>query len=86
MVAAMAPRDIASRTSDRQLEHQITHHLAETNRPGLKRLAVSVADGRVTLRGSVASFYEKQIAIQTCRVLAGMEELTDAVEVAITVG
>jgi len=83
MVAAMAPRDIASRTSDRQLEHQITHHLAETNRPGLKRLAVSVADGRVTLRGSVASFYEKQIAIQTCRVLAGIERLTDAADVAV---
>jgi len=81
MVAASAPR-----TSDRQLERQITSHLAETNRPGLKGLAVNVADGRVTLRGCVASFYEKQIAIQTCRVLAGIERLTDAVEVASVVG
>jgi len=78
MVAATAPR-----TSDRQLERQIANHLAETNRPGLRGLAVNVADGKVTLRGSVASFYEKQIAIQTCRVLAGMERLTDAAGVAV---
>ena len=54
----------------------------QMNRPALKRLAVNVAAGSVTLRGSVASFYEKQIAIQTCRVLAGIERLVDAVEVA----
>ena len=81
MVAASAVRP-----SDRLLERQITSHLAETNRPGLKGLAVNVADGRVTLRGCVASFYEKQIAIQTCRVLAGIDRLTDAVEVAAAVG
>jgi osmotically-inducible protein OsmY len=68
--------------SDRDLERQITHQLAETNRPGLKRLAVKVAGGNVTLRGSVASFYEKQIAIQTCRVLTSLDRLIDAVEVA----
>jgi hypothetical protein len=30
----------------------------------------------------VASFYEKQLAIQACRVLAGSDRLIDAVEVA----
>lgn len=68
--------------TDRDLERQITHQLAGTNRPGLRRLAVKVSGGRVTLRGSVASFYEKQVAIQACRVLAGIDRLVDAVEVA----
>ena len=72
----------APRSSDRLLESQITSQLAETNRPSLRRLAVKVADGSVTLHGNVASFYEKQLAIQTCRVLAGIERLIDAVEVA----
>jgi osmotically-inducible protein OsmY len=76
----------ALRSHERLLERQIASHLAETNRPGLKSLAVKVANGNVTLRGRVASFYEKQIAIQTCRVLAGIERLTDAVEVAVGVG
>lgn len=77
-----APRAVPPYTADRQLERQIASQLAETNRPGLRRLAVKVADGSVTLRGNVASFYEKQLAIQTCRVLAGIERLIDAVEVA----
>jgi osmotically-inducible protein OsmY len=68
-------------TTDRQLERAIAHQLAETHRQGLRRLDVNVADGNVTLRGSVASFYEKQLAIQTCRVLAGIDRLIDAVEV-----
>jgi len=36
----------------------------------------------VTLRGSVASYYERQIAIQTCRMLEGIVRVNDAVEVA----
>jgi osmotically-inducible protein OsmY len=68
--------------SDKLLERQIASQLAEANRPGLKRLAVNVAGGSVTLRGRVASFYEKQLAIQACRVLAGIDRLIDAVEVA----
>jgi hypothetical protein len=68
--------------NDKDLESRITRLLAETNRPGLRRLAVKVSGGNVTLRGSVASFYEKQIAFQTCRILTSLDRLVDAVEVA----
>lgn len=78
MVAAVPGRG----NNDHLLAHQISTHLAETNRASLKRLSVDVHGGRVTLRGSVGTFYEKQIAIQTCRVLTGIERLIDAVEVA----
>lgn len=74
--------DIAA-GSDKALERKITSRLADTNRASLKQLAVQVAGGSVTLRGSVASFYEKQIAIQTCRVLAGLDRLIDAGNVAV---
>jgi osmotically-inducible protein OsmY len=69
-------------TTDHLLAGQITTQLAGTNRASLRRLSVAVHDGEVTLRGSVGSFHEKQIAIQACRVLAGIERLIDAVEVA----
>jgi osmotically-inducible protein OsmY len=78
MIAAAQP----PLTADRLLASQITTQLAETNRASLKRLSVNVRAGEVTLRGSVGSFYEKQIAIQACRMLAGIERLIDAVEVA----
>jgi osmotically-inducible protein OsmY len=68
--------------TDRKLAREVSHQLAETNRPNLKRIAVDVQAGQVTLSGRVASFYEKQIAIQTCRMLAGVERLIDAVDVA----
>jgi len=69
-------------TVDRQLASRIVAQLAETNRANLKRLSVDVQAGKVTLRGRVASFYEKQIAIQTCQMLGGIEWLIDAAEVA----
>jgi osmotically-inducible protein OsmY len=69
-------------TADRLLACQISAHLAETNRANLRRLSVDVSGGEVTLRGNVSTFHEKQIAIQTCRMLAGIDRLIDAVEVA----
>jgi osmotically-inducible protein OsmY len=77
MIAA-AQRPAAT---DQQLASRVSSHLAETKRASLKRLSVDVRAGEVTLRGMVGSFYEKQIAIQTCRVLPGIERLIDAVEV-----
>ena len=68
-------------TTDRLLANRIVAQLAETNRANLRRLSVDVQAGEVTLRGRVASFYEKQIAIQTCHML-GVERLVDAAEVA----
>ena len=69
-------------TADGALAQKISHQLAETNRASLKRLSVDVTGGSVTLRGNVSSFHEKQIAIQTCRALAGIGLVTDALEVA----
>jgi len=78
MIAPAERRDL----TDRLLESQVTTQLAETKRASLQRLSVDAHAGHVTLRGCVNSFYEKQIAIQACRMLSGIEQLTDAVEVA----
>jgi len=72
----------APATADSLLALQIAMQLAESNWASLKRLSVNVSGGEVTLRGSVGSFHEKQIAIQACRLLAGIDRLVDAVEVA----
>ena len=56
--------------------------LPKPTAPVCRRLAVKVSGGNVTLRGCVASFYEKQIAIQACRMLTSLDRLIDAVEVA----
>ena len=78
MIAAAAPLAAA----DRLLACQISAQLAETNRASLRRLSVDVSGGEVTLRGHVSTFHEKQVALQACRLLASIDRLIDAVEVA----
>ena len=73
----------ATLSTDRELKQRISEQLAETNRPNLRRLAVIVDAGSVTIRGCVQSFYERQLAIRSCQSLAGVVRLIDAVEVAM---
>jgi osmotically-inducible protein OsmY len=77
-----AAQALATASTDRELQNRITEQLAETKRPNLRRLAVAVDEGIVTIRGCVQSFYERQLAIRSCQCLAGVEGLVDAVEVA----
>lgn len=68
-------------TADRELCRRVLGELAQTHRMSLKRLGVEVRQGMVYLRGSVKSFYEKQLAIRSCIRAAGTGRLVDAVEV-----
>jgi osmotically-inducible protein OsmY len=69
-------------TKDQDLERRVISYLSARYLPGLRQLQVSVQEGTVTLRGSVKSFYEKQIAIHSCQRVAGVRKLVDAVDVA----
>jgi osmotically-inducible protein OsmY len=69
-------------TKDQDLERRVVSYLAARYLPSLRQLHVSVQEGTVTLRGSVRSFYEKQIAIHSCQRVAGVRRLIDAVDVA----
>lgn len=70
--------------ADRHLARQIAARLSETGRTALGRLTVDVRPGRIALRGQVQTFYEKQLAIQTCLMVAGGDWLIDAAEVAVS--
>ena len=66
---------------DRDLERRVSSYLADRHLPGLRRLQVAAQNGTVTLRGTVSSFYEKQLSQQCCRQVAGVMKLIDAVNV-----
>ena len=68
--------------ADLEIHRRVVVHLAETNRPSLRRLAVKVHKGMITLSGCVTTFYEKQLAIHSCVAVAGCGRLVDAVQVA----
>jgi osmotically-inducible protein OsmY len=48
----------------------------------LRQVVVRADNGTVTLRGTVTSFYQKQLCIQACRAVPGVVTLVDEVEVA----
>jgi hypothetical protein len=67
--------------ADRDLERRVASFLVH-QRPELRHLSVEAQGGTVTLRGSVRTFYEKQIGHTLCRRVAGVVRLIDAVDVA----
>jgi osmotically-inducible protein OsmY len=68
--------------SDHDLESRLQSELSNNQRPAFKRLQVNVAQGIVTLRGCVRSYYERQLAVQCCRRVPGVLQMIDALEVA----
>ena len=68
--------------ADRDLERRVAAFLASRNVPALRLIHVEAHEGRVTLRGRVRSFYEKQLGQHSARNVPGVVELVDAIEVA----
>jgi osmotically-inducible protein OsmY len=67
--------------SDRDLERHVANCLQDRNVAALRHIAVRADGGTITLRGTVTSFYQKQLCIQACRNVPGVTELVDEVEV-----
>ena len=67
---------------DRDRERRVLNFLRSSRMPGLRNLEVEATSGTVTLRGTVNTFYEKQIGQQCCRRVGGVLKLVDAINVA----
>jgi osmotically-inducible protein OsmY len=67
--------------NDLDLARRVTTFLATRHRPGLRSVEVSASSGVVTLRGSVSTFYEKQLSAQLAGRVAGVTRLVDHVVV-----
>ena len=68
-------------TADRDLRHRVVNYLRSRSRAALRNLEVEAANGTVTLRGRVHSFYERQLAINCCHRVAGVLRLVDRIVV-----
>jgi osmotically-inducible protein OsmY len=67
--------------ADCDLKRRVSNYLASRYFPALNRLEIDAQCGIVTLRGSVLSFYEKQVALHSCQRVAGVVQLVDDVSV-----
>lgn len=66
---------------DDDLRKRIESFLRSRHFSALRSLEVCVAGGVATLKGEVGSFYEKQVALDTCRRVAGVLCTVDHMQV-----
>ena len=78
MVQQSASRE---QSLDRDLERRVVNYLISRHIPAGRVLEVEAENGVVTVRGRVKTFYQKQVCAHTCRRVAGVHELIDAIEV-----
>ncbi len=68
--------------SDADVGQRVCSYLNSKHFPRFRDLTVEVARGVVTLTGRLDSFHERQVALNSCRRVAGVLELVDAITVA----
>lgn len=64
------------------LSEQVREAIAQSPFLRQRNLRFEAAGGCVILRGTVASYYQKQMAQETLRRLAGVEHIANELEVA----
>jgi osmotically-inducible protein OsmY len=63
------------------LDFQIQNALAENPFLSGRKLRIELSEGRVTLHGTVKSYYHKQMAQESLRNMAGVAEIENRLEV-----
>lgn len=66
---------------DDDLRQRISRFLGSRHFPAFRNLEIDVRHGAVTLSGNVCSFYEKQVALNTCQRVAGVLSTVDQIQV-----
>lgn len=64
------------------LKRRVFFFLAQRGISWLSRISIEIEGGRLTFRGTVRSFYERQLCL-ACRRFPGVEELVDELEVEV---
>lgn len=67
--------------SDEVLSQRVTNFLSSRHFPEFRELSIEVDNGHVTLSGTLPTHYQKQVAITSCRRVAGVLEMVDRIKV-----
>ncbi len=69
-------------TTERPLELLVSHALSESPYLTRRKLRFEASEGRVVLRGTVGSYFQKQMAQEALRRVEGVDEILNHLEVA----
>lgn len=67
--------------SNAEVRQRVSSFLQSRHFPAFRNFEIEVDRGAVTLTGKVQSYYEKQIAINSCQNVAGVVSLIDEIVV-----
>ncbi len=70
-----------SLTTDEEVCQNRIQQLLQGTRPEFRQLQIESNCGTVTVKGRVASFYLRQVAIQCCQQAAGVFQINDQLQV-----
>jgi osmotically-inducible protein OsmY len=70
-----------SNAADGDIERRVVAYLGSRNRRSFRRLNVESHDAVVTLTGQLGTYYEKQVAQETVRRVAGVLRVIDGIQV-----
>ena len=73
-----------SEYSDSLLYQRVTSFLSSRHFPEFRDLLVEVDNGYVTISGILESHYQKQVALESCRRVAGVLATNDQIKVRTT--
>lgn len=69
--------DVPAEKINADMQRRVRSFLATRSEPGLRRIDIEADGSRITLRGQVRSYYERQLAVHCCRRVAGVTEVVD---------
>lgn len=72
---------VEAEPQDQELERRVTEYLRGFHRLPLRGIAVAANKGTVTLRGTLPSFYEKQLCLGCLPQVNGVSRIVDRIEV-----
>jgi osmotically-inducible protein OsmY len=72
---------IVESTKNEELKRKVYGFLRDLDPSSARRVTVEIADGVVTLRGRVLTFYARQLFVECCRRIPGVSAVVDELRV-----
>ena len=81
----MATTSHQIRFGDKDILWRVESYLCSKHFPAFRNLQIDVLNGIVTVSGNVDNFHERQVALNSCRRVAGVLQLIDEIEVSVDI-
>ena len=72
---------LSDKSTDLDVKRRLTNLLVQRNAAACRKIDIEVIGGTVILRGTVNSFYERQLCLACSQQVSGVLKLVDEIQV-----